>query len=183
MNRLVFLAPLAIAVGIGGFLAWGLDPARDPSVLPSVLVDKPVPAFDLPPIEGVGVPGLARADLLGMDGPALVNVFASWCFPCRVEHPVLVRMVRQHGVRLFGLNYKDAPDAARDWLAEVGNPYERVGSDVSGRAGIEWGVVGVPETFVVDAGGTVLMRHVGPIASPEAEAAILAALRDAGMAP
>ncbi|MEM7566941.1 MAG: DsbE family thiol:disulfide interchange protein [Pseudomonadota bacterium] len=177
--RLLFLAPLAVALGIGGFLYWGLDSERDPSIIPSVRIDKPVPEFALPAIDGVGVPGFSQADLVGMEGPALVNVFASWCFPCRVEHPVLVRMVDQHGIRLFGLNYKDAPEAARDWLAEVGNPYTAVGSDVSGRAGIEWGVVGVPETFVINAEGTVLMRHVGPITTPEAEAALLAALRDA----
>ena len=176
MARIVFLVPLVLAVSIGGFLAWGLDPARDPRALPSVLVSKPVPAFDLPAIEGVGVPGLSRRDIVGAGRPMLVNVFASWCAPCRVEHPVLTRMVRRHGITLVGLNYKDAPEDARAWLAEVGNPYARIGSDVSGRAGLEWGVFGVPETYVVDASGTVLMRHVGPIVTPEAEAALLDAL-------
>lgn len=177
--RLVFLLPLLVAALLGGFLLWGLDPERDPNAVPSVLVDRPVPDYALPELASVGVPGLSRADHLEVGEPHLLNVFASWCGPCRIEHPVLVRMAQRDGVRLFGLNYKDAPDDARAWLAEVGNPYERIGSDVSGRIGLEWGVFGVPETFVIAADGTVLMRHVGPIITPEAEAAVLKALDDA----
>lgn len=179
MRHALYALPLAVALGLGAFLLWGLDPARDPRSVPSVLVDRPVPEFALPPIMGVDRPGLSRAALATIDEPYLVNVFASWCGPCRAEHPVLVRLARDHGVPLMGLNYKDAPDDARAWLAEVGNPYLKIGSDVSGRAGIEWGVFGVPETFVVDASGTILMRHVGPIVTPEAEAAILNALAGA----
>ena len=177
MKRLAFLIPLAIAVALGSFLYWGLDPERDPRSLPSVLIDRPVPDFDLPPIPETNVPGLSRDTIIAARQPMLVNVFASWCGPCRLEHPVLTRLVREEGVLLVGLNYKDAPEDARAWLEEVGNPYAQIGSDVDGRAGIEWGVFGVPETFVVDAEGTVLMRHVGPITTPEAEAALLSALR------
>jgi DsbE subfamily thiol:disulfide oxidoreductase len=137
------------------------------------------PAFDLPPVEGVGVPGLSRGDLTGNADPVVVNVFASWCVPCRAEHAVLTRMVERDGIRLFGINYKDKPEAARSWLEELGNPYELIGSDLDGRAGIEWGISGVPETFIVAGDGTVLYRYVGPIVGPEAEGKFATALAQA----
>jgi len=179
MKRLLFVLPLVVVAGIGGFLLWGLNPDRDPSVLPSVLIDEPAPAFALSALEGAGVPGLSREDLVGASGPVLVNVFASWCIPCRAEHAVLTRMAERDGVVLYGINYKDKPGEARAWLDELGNPYARIGSDYDGRAGIEWGLTGVPETFVVDAGGTVRLRHVGPIISDDQRARILQALEAA----
>ncbi|MEM7693218.1 MAG: DsbE family thiol:disulfide interchange protein [Pseudomonadota bacterium] len=179
MKRLFFALPLAVVAAIGGFLLWGLNPDRDPSVLPSVLIDEPAPAFALPAIEGVGVPGLSRNDLAGGSGPVLINVFASWCIPCRAEHGVLTDMVERDGVVLYGINYKDKPAEARAWLDELGNPYDRIGSDYDGRAGIEWGLTGVPETFVVDAGGTVRLRHVGPIVSDDQRKRVLEALEAA----
>lgn len=179
MNRLVFALPLALVVAIGGFFIWGLNPERDPSQLPSVLIDMPAPAFTLLPVAGVDVPGLSRADLQGTSGPALVNVFASWCIPCRAEHAVLTRMVERDGVTLYGINYKDKPAQARAWLTELGNPYARIGADSDGRVGIEWGVSGVPETFVVDAAGTVRLRHVGPIVTDDQREELLGALEAA----
>lgn len=179
MKRLLFVVPLAVVAVIGGFFLWGLNPDRDPSVLPSVLIDQPAPVFALPALEGVGVPGLSRDDLVGGSGPVLVNVFASWCIPCRAEHDVLTTMVERDGVVLYGINYKDKPAEARAWLDELGNPYARIGSDYDGRAGIEWGLTGVPETFVVDAGGTVRLRHVGPIVSDDQRDRILSALKAA----
>lgn len=162
MNRLVFAIPLILAAIIGVFALWGLSGDRDPSAIPSALISKPVPAFDLPGIDGVPTPGLKTADL--QDGTlTLVNVFASWCGPCRAEHPVLTRIAQEQNVRIVGLNYKDKPEAAAAWLAELGNPYERIGSDYSGRAGIEWGVTGVPETFIIDANGVVVHRFPGPV--------------------
>lgn len=179
MKRLFFVLPVAIAVIFGGFLLWGLNPDRDPNAIPSVLISQPAPDFDLPAIDGIGVPGLSRQDLTGNPEPVVVNVFASWCVPCRAEHTVLTRMAERDGVRLFGINYKDKPEDARAWLEDLGNPYERIGSDLSGRAGIEWGISGVPETFIIAGDGTVLFRYVGPVVGPQAEEKFATALAQA----
>ncbi|MFQ5776001.1 MAG: DsbE family thiol:disulfide interchange protein [Kiloniellaceae bacterium] len=160
-RRLVYLLPALIFAVVAAYFLWGLDPKRDPRLVPSVMIDKPVPEFDLPPIEGTDGPGLSSADLRTGE-VTLVNVFASWCIPCRVEHPLLMELKRQ-GVRLAGINYKNKPQEARAWLAELGNPYARIGADVSGRVGIDWGVYGVPETFVVDGSGRIRYKHTGPI--------------------
>ena len=169
MTRILAALPILFALILGAFFLWGLTPDRDPNAIPSVLISQPAPEFDLPPVEGVNVPGVARSDLIGNPEPVVVNVFASWCVPCRAEHAVLTRMVERDGIRLFGINYKDKPEDARAWLAKLGNPYERTGSDLNGRAGIEWGISGVPETFIVAGNGTVLYRYVGPIVGAEAE--------------
>jgi cytochrome c biogenesis protein CcmG/thiol:disulfide interchange protein DsbE len=110
----------------------------------------------------VDTPGLSTEDLKGQ-GLTLVNVFASWCGPCRAEHPILTRMSEQQNLRIVGLNYKDTPENAAAWLEELGNPYARIGADVTGRAGIDWGVTGVPETFIVSNDGIVLHRFPGPV--------------------
>jgi len=120
----------------------------------------------LPPVDGLDRPGLSSADLEGQ--VVLVNVFASWCVPCRVEHPVLMRLAEE-GVPIFGINYKDAPEKAQAWLAELGDPFEKIGADRNGRVGIEWGVYGVPETFVIDAEGRIRYRFVGPIQARDLE--------------
>lgn len=154
--RWLFFAPLALFAVVAGYFAFGLT--RDPSTLPSALIDKPAPDFALPPLLP-DKPGLASADLKG--APALVNVWASWCVPCRAEHPVLMGLGRE--VPVFGINYKDKPEDARRFLTELGDPYRRIGADPSGRVAIDWGVYGVPETYLVDAGGRVRYRHVGPL--------------------
>jgi cytochrome c biogenesis protein CcmG, thiol:disulfide interchange protein DsbE len=171
MRRLLFLVPVLVfgAVGIG--LAVGLT--RDPGTLPSALVDRPVPEFELPALEGAE--GLSDEDLKGR--VSLVNVFASWCVPCRIEHPVLMRLAEQ-GVPIFGINYKDPPDQAKAWLAELGDPFEKIGADRNGRVGIEWGVYGVPETFVIDAEGRIRHRHVGPIQASDLEQTLLPILAE-----
>ncbi|SHF20872.1 cytochrome c biogenesis protein CcmG, thiol:disulfide interchange protein DsbE [Ruegeria intermedia] len=181
MKRILAFLPIGIAVILGGFLLWGLNPDRDPNEIPSVLISQPVPAFDLPPVEGLDTPGLSSTDLAENDGsaPIVVNVFASWCVPCRAEHAVLTRMVREDGIRLMGINYKDKPQDARKWLDDLGNPYERIGSDLDGRAGIEWGISGVPETFVIDGAGTVVFRFVGPVLGDEAIGKLRTALEQA----
>ena len=161
-RQLVFLLPALIFAALVGYLFWGLDPARDPREVPSVMIDKAVPDFDLPPIAGMDTTGLSSADLK-TGQVTLVNFFASWCLPCRVEHPILVELVETDQVRLFGINYKNDPQDARTWLAEIGNPYARIGADESGRVGIDWGVYGLPETFIIDGGGRIRYRHVGPI--------------------
>ena len=127
--------------------------------LPSALIDKPAPTFKLPGISA-GDKGFDSADLKGR--VALVNVWASWCPPCRVEHPLLMQMARE-GIPIFGINYKDKPDAAMRFLTDLGNPYQAIGADRSGRVAIDWGVYGYPETYVIDAKGHIRYRHVGPI--------------------
>ena len=152
------LVPLAVFAGIAVFLAVGLT--LDPREVPSVLIGKPVPAFSLPPVQGRTL-GLATRDLEGE--VSLVNVFASWCVACREEHPLLMRISREGIVPVHGLNYKDAPADAAGWLDRMGDPYRRTGADLDGRVAIDWGVYGVPETFVVDANGTIAYKQIGPI--------------------
>jgi cytochrome c biogenesis protein CcmG, thiol:disulfide interchange protein DsbE len=166
--RLLLLLPVLLFAVIGVFLAFGLG--RDPQRLPSALIDKPAPEFELPPLAGRDERGFSRADLGGE--PMLVNVFASWCVPCRIEHPMLNRLA-QDGITVHGINYKDAPEDARAWLDELGDPFARIGSDRNGRVGIEWGVYGVPETFVIDAQGRIVHRHVGPLQARDLERTIL----------
>ncbi|MCD1636708.1 DsbE family thiol:disulfide interchange protein [Martelella mediterranea] len=156
-NVLAFL-PLAIAAVLGVVLAWGLT--RDPSTLPSPLIGKPVPDFVLPPVKGRAL-GLSSTDLKGE--VSLVNVFASWCVACREEHPLFMKLAAQGTVPLHGLNYKDQPDDAAKWLDTLGDPYTRTGADISGRVAIDWGVYGVPETFVIGADGRVAYKHIGPV--------------------
>lgn len=180
MFRLLALVPFILAVVVGVFFLWGLNPDRDPNEIPSVLISQPAPAFSLDPIAGVGVPGLSRENLTTNGRPAVLNVFASWCVPCRAEHAVLTELVERDGITLFGINYKDKPEDAARWLADLGNPYERIGADFSGRAGIEWGISGVPETFIIASDGTVVYRYVGPIVGKDAIGKFRSALTEAG---
>lgn len=160
-RRLMFLLPALVFVAIAGYFLWGLGPARDPSAVPTAMIDKPVPDFDLAAVPGLGVPGLATADLAGGE-VAMVNFFASWCVPCRAEHRYLTAFAEQTGVPLYGINHRDKPEDAAAWLAELGNPYRRIGAD-PGRAAVEWGVTGVPETFLIDGAGRIRFHHRGPM--------------------
>lgn len=161
MKRLLFVLPALGFVVLLAVFFMGLG--RDPRALPSVLVGKPFPEFTTAAVRPGDV-GLANTDF-AVGEPALLNVFASWCAPCRVEHPVLMRL-RAEGVAIHGLDWKEEPTAGARWLVENGDPYIRVGADPSGRAGIDLGVAGVPETFVVDKKGRVRYRHVGAL-TPE----------------
>jgi len=143
------------------FLGIGLT--MDPREIPSPLIGKPVPQFNLPAVKGRTL-GLATADLRGQ--VSLVNVFASWCVACREEHPHWVELAKKNIVPIHGLNYKDKPDDAQAWLDQLGDPYTRTGVDRDGRVGIDWGVYGVPETFVVDRNGRIAYKHIGAI-TPE----------------
>ncbi|MEZ5773603.1 MAG: DsbE family thiol:disulfide interchange protein [Hyphomicrobiaceae bacterium] len=139
----------------------------DPSRIPSALIGKPVPAFSLAAVDGLteagnAVAGFAAADL-ARGRVTVVNVWASWCAPCHEEHPLLVVLKERSGVDLFGINYKDDPADARRFLGRYGNPFDRVGADRNGRTAVDWGVYGVPETFVVDGYGRIAFKHVGPI--------------------
>ena len=162
--RPVYLLPLAFFIGIAVLFLVRLESGGDPGAIPSALIGKPAPAFDLPPLAGLSVPGLARADLDGK--VTLVNVFASWCVPCRQEHPVLEALAISGKVRIVGINYKDSATNALRFLADLGNPYSAVGVDASGRTGIDWGVYGVPETYLVDASGIIRHKVIGPL-TPE----------------
>ena len=153
-----FLVPIAIFAGIGVLLYLGLF--RDPSLVPSPLIGKPVPEFALGPVQGRTL-GLSSEDL--REEVTLVNVFASWCVACRDEHPLFLALEREGVVPIHGLNYKDAPADAAAWLDALGDPYTRIGADLDGRVGLDWGVYGVPETFVVDGNGRIAYKHIGPV--------------------
>lgn len=161
---LIVFALLAAGLGIGLTL--------NPREIPSALIGKPVPEFTLPPLANDPAPGLASADLRQGE-VSLVNVFASWCVPCRVEHPQLMRLQKEGIAPLYGLNYKDEPEAVKPWLKELGNPFSRIGADSSGRTAIEWGVYGVPETFVVDGAGMIRCKHIGPLSDFDLDTKIL----------
>jgi cytochrome c biogenesis protein CcmG, thiol:disulfide interchange protein DsbE len=156
--RLLLLLPAAGFVGLVAAFALGLR--DDPSLVPSPLVGKPVPDFDLPPVPGRTL-GLSSRDLQGQ--VSLVNVFASWCVSCREEHPLLMRLAHSGIVQIEGLDYKDKPADGARWLAAMGDPYRRIGGDADGRVAIEWGVYGVPETFVVGRRGIIAYKQIGPL--------------------
>jgi cytochrome c biogenesis protein CcmG/thiol:disulfide interchange protein DsbE len=171
-RRLWTLLPAAVFAALAGAFYWGLmNPGDD---LPSALAGKPVPEFDLPPIEG-RADGLSTANLRGQ--VSIVNVWASWCVPCRIEMPLLVELAARDEVPIYGINYKDQPAAALRFLEETGDPYTRIGADRSGRASLDWGVYGLPETFVIDARGGVAYKHVGPFDRRSLEDEILPVVR------
>jgi len=150
--------PLLLFLGLAVLLGIGLT--LNPREVPSPLIGKLVPEFNLPPVKGRAL-GLSSANLKGE--VSLVNVFASWCTACREEHPLLMELKKNGIVPIHGLNYKDKPADADRWLNELGDPYTRTGTDIDGRVGIDWGVYGVPETFVVDRGGRIAYKHIGAL--------------------
>jgi cytochrome c biogenesis protein CcmG, thiol:disulfide interchange protein DsbE len=158
MGKLRFVIPLAVLAALLVFLGAGLK--LDPHEVPSPLIDKPAPAFALPRLDDA-TQKITRQQMLGK--PWVLNVWASWCAPCREEHPLVKAIAARGGVPVYGLNYKDEPAAARQWLANLGNPYQATLVDRDGRVGIDFGVYGVPETFLIDARGIVRMKHVGPL--------------------
>jgi cytochrome c biogenesis protein CcmG/thiol:disulfide interchange protein DsbE len=157
-RTLWFLVPLAVFVVLAGFLAKGLK--LNPREVPSPLIGKPAPAFALPRLDDPAQT-IRREDLLGKIW--VLNVWASWCAPCREEHPLVVAMAKRTQVPVYGLNYKDQGAAAKAWLRQLGDPYAATLVDADGKAGIDWGVYGVPETFVVDRQGFVRYKHIGPL--------------------
>lgn len=155
------LAPLAAFLALAGVFLVQLMSDRDQRELPSALIGQPAPKTDLPPLDPAAGEGITDAAFKGK--VTLLNVFASWCVPCREEHPFLVELAKDPRFRLVGLNYKDKPDNAFAFLGELGNPYAAIGADVSGRAGIDWGVYGVPETYLIDRQGIIRAKFVGPL--------------------
>lgn len=176
--RFGFLAPVAVFLGLTVIFAHGLT--RNARDLPSVLIGKPVPEFTLPPVEGRTL-GLSTSDLQGE--VSLLNVFASWCAECRREHPLFMRLQAGNTVPVHGLNYKDKPEDARNWLSELGDPYTRTGADLNGRVGIDLGVYGVPETFVIDKTGRIVHKHIGALDQETLEKTILPLIAELRGAP
>lgn len=173
-------APLIVFWLIAGVFGYALT-KPDPSKLPSVLIGKSAPRLALAALEGLhkdgtATPGLGIDDLAN-GAPVVVNFWASWCAPCIAEHPLLVELVRQTGVRLVGINHKDAAANARRFLGRYGNPFTIVGVDANGRASIEWGVYGMPETFVLDGRGRIVYKHIGPISAETLQRDIIPALQ------
>jgi cytochrome c biogenesis protein CcmG/thiol:disulfide interchange protein DsbE len=177
------LWPLAIFLALAGVFAFALS-LGDPSKLPSALIGKPAPATALEALEGLSdaagrpVAGFASSDLARGE-VSVVNFWASWCLPCVAEHPVLVALKERSGVPIYGINYKDQPAAARRFLGRYGNPYAAVGVDGNGRTAIEWGVYGMPETFIVNGEGRIAYKHIGPITAEALESKIMPAIRAA----
>jgi cytochrome c biogenesis protein CcmG/thiol:disulfide interchange protein DsbE len=164
-RRLIVLVPLVMFLALAGLFLFRLG-SGDPSRLPSALIGRPVPDTPLPPVDGLvrdgsPVPGIASADFTGP--VTLVNVWASWCVPCHDEAPLLMKLADDKRLRLIGINYKDQPENARRFIGRYGNPFAAVGADQNGRASIDWGVYGVPETFVVGRDGRIAFKLVGPI--------------------
>ena len=165
--RLDYLLQLGFFLSLALIFLLRLESGTDPEAIPSALVGQPAPEFDLPPLDGVGVPGLKRADLDGQ--VTVVNIFASWCGPCRLEHPILTRLAKDDRIRVVGINYKDQPENALRFLGELGNPYAAIGVDQKGRTAIDWGVYGVPETFVIGRDAVIRYKFIGPLSDDTAK--------------
>ena len=175
--RLVSLLPLGFFLSLALIFLLRLESGIDPEAIPSALVGQPAPPFDLPALDGAGVPGLKRADLDGH--VTVVNIFASWCGPCRVEHPELVVLAKDGRIRVVGIDYKDQPQNAKRFLDELGNPYAAIGVDTRGRIAIDWGVYGVPETFVVDRAGIIRFKVIGPLSAEAVKGSLVPAIEKA----
>lgn len=157
-NFLRYGIPLIIFAFLASILWRGLS--LDPRQLPSALLNKPAPLFSLPDLKNPQL-RFNNQDLLGH--VSLINVWASWCLTCREEHAVLMNIAKSHRVIIYGINYKDQHDAATSWLNQLGNPYQSIGFDISGRAGMDWGVYGTPETYIIDTHGIIRYKQIGPI--------------------
>ena len=183
-SRAVLILPLVLVVALLGLMSYALQ-SGDPSHLPSVLIGKPLPEFDLAAVprlqneSGAPVPGFSSASLKN-GKVSLLNFWASWCAPCVAEHPELVELAKQ-GVPIYGIDYKgDTPEAARRFLTRHGNPFLAVGADETGMTGIDLGVTGVPETFVIDGSGRIVMRYQGPLTAEVIAEKLKPAMEKAG---
>jgi cytochrome c biogenesis protein CcmG/thiol:disulfide interchange protein DsbE len=172
MRRALYLLPVVLFMALAAYFAIALRPNYDPHALPSALIDKEAPGFSLAGLNG---PGVALDGLKG--GPVLLNFFASWCVPCRIEHPLLMRLSEQDHVPLYGIDYKDQPADATKLLAQFGDPYKAIGLDRDGRVGLDFGVYGVPETYVLDGTGHIRKRFVGPLTARQVDQELLPLLK------
>ncbi len=180
-GRAWVVAPFVIFLALAGLFAFGLT--GDPSKLPSALIGRPVPQTDFPPLEGLmqagqPVPGFHASDL-AKGKVSVVNFWASWCGPCIEEHPLLITLKERSGVDIYGVNYKDQAEAGRRFIGRFGNPFTAIGTDQNGRNAIEWGVYGMPETFVINGRGQIAYKHVGPISKDSLESKLLPAIEAA----
>ena len=176
MRRLFYLLPLVLFLILAGYFAASLRPGHDIHELPSAMIEKPAPPFD---IAGLGDDKPLALDTL-KGHPFVINFFASWCVPCRIEHPLLMRLAAEDHLPLYGIDYKDKPDDGSRLLATFGDPYRQVGVDRDGRVGLDFGVYGVPETYVVDSTGVIRKRFVGPLTADAVDKELLPLLKQLG---
>ena len=181
-RMLIAFLPLVLFIALAGLFLYQLGSGKDASEIPSVLIGTKAPTLALPPLEGLSangtpVPALTDAAIKGK--LALVNVWASWCVPCRQEHPVLLELSRDPRITLVGINYKDKNDNALKFLAELGNPFAAVGIDPQGKSAIDWGVYGIPETYLVAPDGTILFKQIGPFTTRSLRDKLLPAIEKA----
>jgi len=170
---MLFLLPLGLFLILAGYFVLALRPGRDPEALPSAMIDKPMPSFDLAALQGGAQ--VSSASIAGQ--VVLVNFFASWCVPCRAEHPLLMRLANDDKVPIYGIDYKDPPDKARAMLALLGDPYRQIGMDADGRLFIDFGAYGVPESYVIDKQGRIRFRQPGPLDERTLEDTVLPMLK------
>ncbi|ODT15884.1 MAG: thiol:disulfide interchange protein [Kaistia sp. SCN 65-12] len=180
-RRLAILAPVAIFAALAVIFIIRLEQGGNSSLIPSALINRPVPVTVLPPLAGLDRPGIDSADFIGK--VTLVNIWASWCGPCREEHPFLEQLAADKRINLVGINYKDRPTNALAFLGQLGNPYAAVGVDEKGRSSIDWGVYGVPETFVVGRDGTIRYKFVGPLSAESLEKVMMPEIEKALAGP
>ncbi len=174
MRKTLYLLPVLLFLVVAGYFAVGLKPGRDPHEIPSAMIDKALPEFDLPALNDG--PNVSNASLKGQ--VTVINFFASWCVPCKIEHPVLMRLATKDKIAIIGIAYKDAVEDSRRELVKGGDPYARIGVDRKGAAGFDFGVYGVPETYVVDKSGHIRKRFVGPLNAGSVEKELLPLLRE-----
>jgi cytochrome c biogenesis protein CcmG/thiol:disulfide interchange protein DsbE len=184
-RRWLVFVPLAVFLALAALFFFRLG-SGDPSRIPSALIGRPAPATDMPPVPGLlrdgkPLPGIVAADFKG--AVTLVNVWASWCVPCHDEAPFLTKLAEDNRIRIVGINYKDQPDNARRFLGRHGNPFVAAGADTNGRVAMEWGVYGVPETFIVGRDGRIAYKLVGPITQDNFEAVVKREIEKAVRAP
>ncbi|MER8902917.1 DsbE family thiol:disulfide interchange protein [Mesorhizobium sp. M0772] len=180
-RRLIVLLPLLVFLGLAGLFLSQLLSGRDEAAVPSALIGLPAPQTNLPALEGSNLPGLDSKAFAGK--VTLVNVFASWCAPCREEHPVLLQLSQDKRFVMAALNYKDQAQNAGRFLGDLGNPFQAIGVDEAGRTAIDWGVYGVPETFVIGKDGKIAYKHVGPLTGESARDVLLPQIEKALAAP
>jgi cytochrome c biogenesis protein CcmG, thiol:disulfide interchange protein DsbE len=173
----LFAVPVLIFAGLAAMFLFALR-SGDPSKLPSALIGKPAPTIALSALDGIAANGFATGDL-GRGQVTVVNFWASWCAPCVQEHPMLIALAAETKVPVYGINHRDQPDAAKKFLARYGNPYTAIGVDSNGRAAIEWGVYGMPETFVINGRGEIVYKHVGAITLESLQSKLIPAVRAA----
>ncbi|MEI6202234.1 MAG: DsbE family thiol:disulfide interchange protein [Enhydrobacter sp.] len=174
-SRLLYALPLLTLVIMAGFFGWSLLSGRDPASIGSVMVNRPAPSFAAPSLrEGQAA---LSSDLFKTGKPVLLNFFASWCTPCLAEHPLLLRLKEREGITIIGIAWKNKPEEARAWLAKLGDPFAYVGTDEAGKLSLDWGLSGVPETYLIDANGIVRLHYHAPITEKDLKETILPLLK------